>query len=252
MKQKVLPLASADWAYFLDVDGTLVELAVRPDAVVVSAELRTMISAAFACCHGALAVVSGRALADLDQLLAMPQLPMAGQHGLERRDAHGHLHQHVLAPAVLQEVHELLTPLQERHPGLLLERKGASLAVHYRQVPRLGSYLHRSIADYLAQQKHGLQMQKGKYVLELKPQGHDKGSVIAEFMQQAPFSGRVPVFIGDDLTDEHGFARVNAMNGISIKVGKGRTHAHYRLPDVTAVHDWLATMTHHCKQKEPA
>lgn len=238
-----LPPPSVEWAYFLDVDGTLVELAAHPDAVIVPQALRDMIAASHRHCGGALAVVSGRSVAALEAMLGIPGLAMAGQHGLERRDPDGSVRQLVLAPAALDEVAALLAPLHARHPGLLLERKGMSLAIHYRQAPRLGSHLHRLLGDFLASSPRGLQLQKGKYVLELKPAGHDKGSAIAAFMAQAPFEGRKPVFIGDDLTDEHGFAMVNAMQGISIKVGRGATRAAWRLPDVTAVRAWLATMT---------
>ncbi len=242
-RKAALPPPSGEWAYFLDVDGTLVELAAHPDAVIVSQDLRDMITASHRHCGGALAVVSGRSLAALDAMLGIPGLPMAGQHGLERRDSDGSVHQLVLAPTALDEAATLLVPLRERHPGLLLERKGMSLAIHYRQAPRLGGHLHRLLGDFLARGPRGLQLQKGKYVLELKPAGHDKGSAIAAFMAQPPFEGRKPVFIGDDLTDEHGFAMVNAMQGVSIKVGRGATRAVWRLPDVTAVRAWLATMT---------
>lgn len=243
LRQAALPPPSGEWAYFLDVDGTLVELAAHPDAVIVPQALRDMIAASHRHCGGALAVVSGRSLAALDAMLGIPALPMAGQHGLERRDPDGSVRQLVLAPAALAEAERMLTPLRERHPGLLLERKGMSLAIHYRQAPRLGSHLHRLLGDFLASAPRGLQLQKGKYVLELKPAGHDKGSAIAAFMAQPPFQGRKPVFIGDDLTDEHGFAMVNAMQGLSIKVGRGATRAAWRLKDVTAVRAWLATMT---------
>lgn len=238
-----LPAPSRAWAYFLDVDGTLVELAEHPDAVIVPQALRDMIVATQRHCGGALAVVSGRSLTVLDAMLGIPGLPMAGQHGLERRDPDGRVQQLVLAPAALDEIEAELLPLRARHPGLLLERKGMSLAIHYRQAPRLGGYLHRVLAAFLAETPHGLHLQKGKYVLELKPEGHDKGSAIAAFMTQPPFRGRRPVFIGDDLTDEHGFAMVNALQGISIKVGRGATRASWRLPDVLAVRAWLAAMT---------
>ncbi len=241
-KRPALPPASPEWAYFLDIDGTLIELAERPDAVVVPDLLHCMVSEAHRRCHGAFAVVSGRALSAIDHLLMLPDLPAAGQHGLERRDAHGHLHHLDLAPSLVQAVQDLLAPVQARHRGLLIEAKGATLAIHYRLTPRLGSYLHRRIAALVDTQWPDLQIQKGKYVLELKPRGYDKGSAVHEFMLRPPFHGRRPVFIGDDLTDEHGFSVVNAMQGLSIKVGRGRTRAHYRLPDVSAVHAWLLGM----------
>jgi trehalose 6-phosphate phosphatase len=240
-----LPPASAEWAYFLDVDGTLIELAQRPDAVHVPAGLRCMMDELYRSCNGALAVVSGRSLDDLDGLLRMPGLPMAGQHGLEWRSADRQLHQQALMPSVMQEVHALLAPLLMRHPGLLLEFKGASLAVHYRLAPRLGVWLQRTLTQWLespAVAPHQLEILRGKYVLEVRPRGHDKGSAIAAFMREAPFDGRRPVFVGDDVTDEHGFAMVNGMQGLSVKVGRGTTSAAYRLPNVQAVHAWLGDM----------
>lgn len=252
-KKSTLPAASPAWAYFLDIDGTLIELAERPDAVVVPDFLQCMIKEAHHLCHGAFAVISGRSLNAVDGLLGLPDLPAAGQHGLERRDAQGHLHHLDLAPALVEAVRNSLSSLQVRHPGLLIESKGATLAIHYRLAPQLGSHLHHRITTLIGTRWPGLQIQKGKYVLEIKPQGYDKGIAVHEFMLHPPFQDRRPVFIGDDLTDEHGFSVVNAMNGVSIKVGHGRTRAHYRLPDVAAVHAWLRGMGNHSScQKESA
>jgi trehalose 6-phosphate phosphatase len=127
-----------------------------------------------------------------------------------------------------------------RHPGLLLEDKGLTLALHYRLAPHLASYVHR-LMSRLAKDAHaGLEVQGGKCVAEIKPSGIDKGTAVAEYLSESPFMGRRPVFIGDDLNDEHGFAAVNKLNGISIKVGKGVSCAHFRLPDVATVRRWLA------------
>lgn len=235
------PLASRDWAYFLDVDGTLVEIADTPGEVQVPIELKTIISLAHRCCDGALAVISGRAIRDLDLLLGLSQLPMAGQHGLEIRDTRGQLHHHALGNGWLGDIVHHLQRLQARHPGLLLEDKGATLAVHYRKVPSLGAYLSRLLKGVLALHP-SLQVQRGKYVFELKPGGFDKGTAIRDLMAMPPFAGRRPVFIGDDLTDEHGFKVVNKMGGLSIKVGNGRTCAQYRLANVDAVRGWLGCM----------
>lgn len=236
------PPALPDWAYFLDVDGTLLDIAATPDEVHVPPELASLLLRARSRCDGALAVVSGRAIEELDQLFDLPQLPAAGQHGLEIRDAHGNLRRHIPPPEPLQEAVDRLGPLQHRHRGLLLEDKGATLAVHYRQAPALGSYLGRMLGQ-LTSAHPNLRLQPGKYVYELKPANFDKGTAIAELMATPPFANRRPVFIGDDLTDEHGFEEVNRMGGLSIKVGKGRTYAHYRLPGVHAVRSWLHDMT---------
>ena len=242
-----LPPASPGWAYFLDVDGTLVEIAATPGEVRVPIELKTIISLAHQACNGALAVVSGRAISDLDLLLGLPQLPIVGQHGLEIRDTKGELRPPALADSGLGDIVQHLQHLQARHPGLLLENKGASLAIHYRQAPELGSYLSRLLRGLLAM-RPGLHLQRGKYVFELKPDGCDKGTAVTELMGMPPFAGRKPVFIGDDLTDEHGFRVVNQMDGLSIKVGNGRTCARYRISGVDAVRDWLACMTEGASQ----
>lgn len=130
-----------------------------------------------------------------------------------------------------------------RHPGLLLEDKGLALAVHYRQVPTLAGYLHRLLQRLAALAGEPLQLQKGKRVVEVKPLGFDKGTAIEEYLAEPPFQGRRPVFIGDDVTDEHGFAVVNRLRGLSVKVGAGPTQARYRLPDVAAVRAWLTDAT---------
>ena len=133
-----------------------------------------------------------------------------------------------------------LAPVLARHPGLLLEDKGLTLALHYRLAPRLASYAHRLMKGLASTAGSGLEVQRGKRVAEIKPAGIDKGSAVSAYLDEAPFMGRRPVFIGDDRNDEHGFAAVNRLDGISIKVGKGGSCARYRLPDVAAVRRWLA------------
>ena len=235
------PAPQRDWAYFLDVDGTLIDIAERPDAAHVDAALRDLVERLHGRGGVALALISGRALADVDRLLSGLQLPLAGQHGLERRDAAGRLHRHAGAPAAIAYVLKRLAPVLARHPALLLEDKGLSLALHYRQGPQLAGYLHRLLPRLVAEAGGGLSLQKGKRVLEVKPGGIDKGTAIDDFLREPPFRDRRPVFIGDDVTDEHGFAMVNRLRGVSVKVGRGESCARYRLQDVQAVRDWLAT-----------
>ncbi|NTV10018.1 MAG: trehalose-phosphatase [Zoogloea sp.] len=233
-----LPFPSREWAYFLDMDGTLVELADTPEAIEVDESLVRLLARIHSRCGGAVAVVSGRMLADVDRRLGIPRLAIAGQHGLERRDSSGAIHRH---PArSFGDLARQLAQLQERHPGLFIEDKGATLAIHYRLAPRLGGYLHRLLRRMVLEAQ-GLQLQPGKRVLEIKPAGIDKGGAILAFMSEPPFCGRRPVFIGDDLTDEHGFEVVNRSDGLSVKVGRGPTAARYRLADVASVRGWLAT-----------
>lgn len=235
-----LPDAEAGWAYFLDVDGTLIELAESPDAVRVDDALLGLVARLHRACGGAVALVSGRSIADLDELVGSVAIPLAGQHGLERRDAFGRLHTHATASPMKQRLRLHLEHLLQTHAGLRLEDKGLTLALHYRQAPQLAGWLHRHLRLLIAECGGGLGLQKGKRVLEIKPLGYDKGSAIGEFMTELPFRGRRPVFIGDDLTDEHGFAMINRLDGLSIRVGPGRSLATHRLPDVGAVHCWLA------------
>lgn len=234
------PPAQADWAYFLDVDGTLIAFADSPGAAHVDDALLGLLVRLHQVCGGALALVSGRALADLECRLGSIRIPLAGQHGLERRDAANRVHVHTAAPAAKRAMQCRLAPLLARYPGLRLEDKGLTLALHYRQAPQLAGYLHRVLRGWLAQHGAGLHLQAGKRVLEIKPAGVDKGSAIGAFMAEPPFRGRTPICIGDDVTDEYGFAMVNRLGGYAIKVGQGRTCAGWRLPDVDAVRAWLA------------
>jgi len=234
----VLPGAQPNWAFFLDIDGTLLALAATPAGVTVDRGLKQTLGQLRTATGGAIALISGRQIGEVDSLFAPLRLPTAGQHGIERRDGSGIVHRYAAPPHWFGEIKSRLAPLVARHPGLLLEEKGFTLAIHYRQVPSLGGHLHRLLREWV-NSAADLRLQRGKMVLEIVPIGSDKGSTIAEFMSESPFRGRIPVFLGDDVTDEYGFSVVNAMNGHSIKVGPGRSAARWRLPDVHAVRAWL-------------
>jgi trehalose 6-phosphate phosphatase len=234
------PTPSTLWAYFLDVDGTLLDLAENPNAIHVDQALLQLLDRLHRA-SGAVALISGRAISDLDRRIATPRLPRAGQHGLERRDAAGRLWLHATPPEAKERIRKALTPLLESHPGLLLEDKGLTLALHYRQEPELEGLVNELMARLIAESDGALVMQKGKCVAEAKPANFDKGTAIEEYLSEAPFKGRTPVFIGDDLNDEHGFAAINRLGGISVKVGEGDSCATYRLPNVAAVRNWLAS-----------
>jgi len=239
MRSESPPAACVDWAYFLDVDGTLIDIADTPDAVRVDAVLLDLIGRLHRASGGAVALVSGRALSDLEPRLGALRLPLAGQHGLERRDATGRLWIHAAPPTAKCAIKEVLAPILARHPGLLLEDKGLTLALHYRLAPHLASYARRLMVRLAGAAGAGLEVQRGKCVAEVKPSGIDKGTAVAEYLAESPYKGRRAVFIGDDLNDEHGFAEVNRLDGISIKVGKGSSCARFRLRDVAAVRRWL-------------
>ena len=235
------PEPSLDWAYFLDVDGTLINIADTPDTVVVDQALLKLMANLHRATGGALALVSGRMISDLQSRTRLTQLPMAGLHGLERRDSTGRLWLHAAEPAAKSAMKAALEPVVGRFPGLLLEDKGLTLALHYRLAPTLATYVHRLMRQLVQLHAPGLELQRGKFVVEIKPAGIDKGTAVAEYLLESPFKGRRPVFIGDDLNDEHGFAEVNRLDGVSIKVGRGLSCARYRLPNVAAVHHWLGS-----------
>lgn len=190
---------------------------------------------------GAVALITGRAIADVDRLLPLQGMAVAGQHGHEVRFADGDesiLHHHAVS---LDQVRSHLLDAVGRHPGLIAEYKGLSIALHYRHAPKLAGYAHRLMRSLRARYAPNYVILKGKRVVELKPAGKDKGVAIRELMKQPPFEGRIPVFIGDDLTDEIGFKVVNRMGGHSIKVGPGRTNATWRITDVRSLRAWLRT-----------
>ena len=230
-------------AVFLDIDGTLLELAPSPDTVQVSPALLALLQALRRGLGGAVALISGRSIGDVEALFPGMRMAIAGQHGCERRDAQGTLFLHASRTATLERLRALFTAFALRHDGLLLEDKGASLALHYRQAPQLAGHVHRTMRETVAATgTTGYRLQPGKRLLELRPDQRDKGSAIRDFMGEQPFRGRCPVFIGDDRGDEHGFAVVERLGGWSIKVGGGATRARYRLPDVAAVVAWLRAL----------
>ena len=243
------PPLAAGCALFLDIDGTLLELAPAPDAVRVDPGLATLLPAVRRKLAGALALVTGRGIRDVDGLFPFLSMSVAGQHGCERRDAQGTLHLHAKPGKTLAQLRALFTDFAARHEGLLLEDKGASLALHYRAAPQLAAHVHRTLREGV--EATGIvdyRLEPGKMLLEIRPEGRDKGTAIRDFMAEAPFHGRCPVFVGDDRADEYGFGVVDRMGGWSVKVGQGGTHARYRLADVTAVRAWLAAFT----RTEPA
>jgi trehalose 6-phosphate phosphatase len=228
-------------AVFLDIDGTLLELAPAPDAVRVDPELALLLPRLRKSLGGALALITGRAISDVDRLFPGLRMPVAGQHGCERRDALGTLHLHAPRTATLERLRALFTDFARSHEGLLLEDKGATLALHYRKAPQLAATVRRTMTEQVrAVGITAYRLQPGKQLLELRPDNRDKGTAIRDFMRERPFKGRCPVFIGDDRTDEHGFAVIDAIGGWSVKVGPGRTRARYRLRDVRSVRAWLS------------
>ncbi len=237
--EPVIATSADGWALFLDIDGTLLELAAHPAAVTVDQHLAHLLRRLYDETAGAVALISGRTVTDADALFAPLQLCVAGQHGAERRDFTGGLHLHAPPLDGLRRAAEQLRRVVSAHPGLVLEEKGMNLALHFRGAPLLEAELVPLLEGLVSELGPDFELQAGKMVLEIKPTGRDKGTAIEAFMQEHPFRGRVPIFIGDDLTDEYGFALVNRLGGHSIKVGPGASAALWRLADASAVRGWL-------------
>lgn len=232
------PELSANCAYFFDLDGTLAEIKPHPDQVSVPQPILHLLDSLATQNAGALALISGRSMTELDALTTPFRFPLAGVHGAERRDINGHTHIVSLPQNVEREIDAQLRAALAGLPGTALEAKGMAFALHYRQAPEHEAAL-LALAGRITHSWPQLALQPGKCVVEIKPKDTNKGEAIAAFMREAPFAGRVPVFVGDDLTDEAGFGVVNRADGISVKVGSGTTQATWRLAGVTDVWRWL-------------
>ncbi len=219
-------------ALFLDFDGTMVEIAPQPHAVEVPQPLILLLQDLHRHLQGAVAVISGRPIAQLDAFLQPLKMAAAGVHGAERRGADGRMH--LLNTHPLDHVEEAACELAAQHPGLIVENKRGSLALHYRMAPELEALCVKTMEDAVAESP-GLTLLRGKMVIEAKPGGASKGRAIEDFLEEAPFAGRKPVFIGDDVTDEAGFSTVQRLGGVGIKVGEGRSVALRRLSDPGAL-----------------
>ena len=231
------PRLCSDAALFLDFDGTLVGIAETPEAIEVPQGLVALLTDLHDWLGGALAVVSGRQIDALDRFLAPLRLPTAGEHGVQRRDADGNMREQ--SPPDLQAVLDVANHLAGNYPDLLVERKHAAVALHYRRAPQLESLCRNAMLGIISKEPR-LELLHGKAVFEVKPAGVNKGIAIDEFMREPPFAGRVPVFAGDDTTDESGFAVVQPRGGVAIKVGAGPSLAQHRLESPLAVFEWLA------------
>lgn len=234
------------WALFLDVDGTLLDIAAEPDAVVVTPQLLDVLARLRGALDGAVALVSGRTIAKLDALFAPLRLPAAGNHGIERRNAEGHVIRPSASDAAMERVRAGFAAFAAGHPGLIVEDKQLSVALHFRNNPACEAEVLTLAERIVAALGAGFRVQRGKMMVEIRPSGGDKGSVIDAFMAEPPFAGRIPVFIGDDVTDEDGFAAVNRRGGVSLRVGGGApTAARYRVADVATLLDWLERLADH-------
>jgi len=233
-----LPPPSLTWCLFLDVDGTLIELTDSPLDTFVDAALKALLGEVAERLGGALALVSGRTIEYLDALFSPLRLPAAGLHGVERRKASGVMHGASFVDSQLDRARIALKALVEAHPGALLEDKGRSVAVHFRMAPEAEAAMLEGVRYAALPLGSNYHIQGGNMMLEIKPRGFDKASAIKAFMHEPPFSGRRPVFVGDDLTDQSGLKTVEDQGGISIAVGC-RVQGQYRLANAAAVRAWL-------------
>ena len=235
---ETLPPPSLEWCLFLDVDGTLIEFTDTPFETGADDDLKALLGEVAERLGGAVALVSGRSIEYLDALFAPLRLPAAGLHGVERRKATGIMHGASFVDSQLDPARATLGAWVLAHPGTLLEDKGRTVAVHFRMAPQVESSVRDMMVAVASQLGSNYHIQEGNMMLEIKPRGFTKDSAIKAFMHEPPFSGRKPVFVGDDLTDQDAFHAVEDLGGISIAVGD-RVHAQYRVEDTAAVRAWL-------------
>jgi len=231
------PLRLGEIALFLDLDGTLAPIAARPQDVRPDPRLTSLLEQLNRALEGRLAVVSGRTLSDVDRILERRVGAVAAVHGLVIRDASGAVVEAAPHPA-LAEAARRFRDFAARDSGLLVEEKGLSVALHYR-LARAHAEAARAVAAQLAAQT-GLVLQRGDMVEELRTPGPTKGDSVGVFLTRPPFAGARPVFVGDDVTDEHGFEAVQALGGAGVLVGAGRpTAARFRIAGVEEALAWL-------------
>jgi trehalose 6-phosphate phosphatase len=229
------------WALFLDIDGTLLDIAATPEGVVVPSSLAPLLEQIRSGCGGAMALVTGREIMMVDRFFAPFQFTVAGIHGAEIRLPDGTRKGMPPSPSLPHIVTELGAYVKQ-HEGLLLEEKGRAVAVHFRLNPTKGDEVEALVRRLVEQDGLGLEVQPGKMVVEVRPARADKGNAIEILLDDPAFSGKLPLFIGDDWTDESAFRVVNVRGGRSIRVGRDvrPTDALENLPDPTAVRAWLS------------
>ena len=231
-------------AILLDVDGTLLDIAPAPSEVQVPNGLPRTLALVSERAGGALALVSGRTIAELDDFFAPLQLPAIGGHGAEMRPvADGPVIAGHGSP-LDAEFKQQLKDIAARHPGVLVEDKGYSLALHYRQVPKQGvAMIHDVKHAHEAWGDQSIELLSGKAVLELKFAGFNKGTAVRQLMTYPPFTGRAPIFVGDDRTDEDAFAVVPEFNGHAMSVGRKIPGIDCRFQSPSDVRHWLERMS---------
>jgi trehalose 6-phosphate phosphatase len=238
---ETLPLIARNWALFLDIDGTLLDYAPTPEGVEVPPLLRQTLARLSEALGGALALVTGRRIADVDRIFAPLQLSVAGQHGAEARRFRGEWRFALETPSLESIVAPIHAYVAE-HPGVTIriENKELSAAIHYRGAEEHRGALERLLEGAIAQSKGEFRMLPGHLVFDVMKRGIDKGAALDWFMAEPPFQSRVPVFAGDETTDEDGFAASLARGGYAIRVGPARESvASWQLRSPQEMRDWL-------------
>ena len=218
MQIRTLPGPSEDWALFLDIDGTLLDIAEQPGGVVVPRSLPPLLTSIRARLGGALALVSGRRLADIDRLMAPAELPCAAEHGACLRLADGSVHSVSERNAVPEILRRRLHSATRTWPGVFVEDKRFNVAVHFRQAPSFRDQVERFMHDLADEAGNGFEVLSARQSFELRHRSSNKGDAVRRFMTEPTFSSRRPVFVGDDVTDEDGFVVALELGGLALDV----------------------------------
>lgn len=223
---------------FLDIDGTLAELQPHPDDVRIDPELIGLLGTLHGKLGGALALISGRPLTQIDALFSPLRLPAAGIHGYERRSHGDMIHRPAVGRQLLEQACAALTKVVEGLEGLYVEDKGAAIALHYRGAPAAADLAMEMMQACARRTGDEFELLEGNHVIELKPAVLNKATAIEAFLNESPFAGRTPIYIGDDRTDFDGFGAVRRHGGLDIAVGD-RVQARWRFDNPAAVRAWL-------------
>ena len=233
------PLYLNEVALFLDFDGTIVDIVMDPGAVRVDDASILNLTTLWRRLGGALAIVSGRSIAEIDEHLKPLVLPVAGVHGLTRRASGGQVEMASVDESIVGGVATMLEPFVYAYPGLILEPKWGAIALHYRARPELAEACYAALAAATATYSPSAEIVHGKMVVEAKFARFNKGTAVRSFAAESPFNGRRPIFIGDDVTDEDGFAAVIEMGGVAAKVGTGPSVATTRFKSAAEFRKWM-------------
>lgn len=246
----ILSASTGPVALFIDFDGTLVEIAPSPDAIEVPAGLPERLQALHRALDGAVAIVTGRTIDAIEGFLPGQDISITGGHGAERR----HLgRRETVDPVLLANARAIaarVTDTLAGHPGLLVEPKPTGVAVHYRAAPEKAT-LARAALIRAIDGFNDFHAIEGKKVFEARPKWADKGSAVESLMQIKPFAGRMPIFIGDDVTDEDGFAAADRLGGFGIRIGQGQTGARFTLPAIADLFESFDALIARADQESP-